>query len=136
MAAATEPRMTKEREGAIYVRGVAGAVKIFEGTLVALSATGYAQPGATSTTLIADGMACETVDNLAGAAGVKTIKIKKGEFYFANSAAGDLITRAEIGDQVYIVDDQTVAKTSGGATRTIAGKVTDVDAKGVWVKVG
>lgn len=137
MVAATEIRMTKEREGAVYGRGVAAGVKIFEGTLVALSATGYAQPGAAAATLVADGMALDTVDNVAGAAGAKTVRVKKGEFHFANSAAGDLITRAEIGDNAFIVDDQTVAKTNpGGNTRSIAGKITDLNATGVWVKVG
>jgi hypothetical protein len=48
-----------------------------------------------------------------------------------------LITRAEIGDDCYIVDDSTVAKTNpGGNTRSVAGKIVDVDAKGVWVRIG
>ena len=59
-----------------------------------------------------------------------------GVFRFENSSAGDAITRAEIGDDCYIVDDQTVAKTDGTDTRSLADKVDDVDANGVWVKVG
>ena len=39
-----------------------------------------------------------------------------------------------MGSDCYIVDDQTVAKTNGGATRCVAGKVWDVDAEGVWVE--
>ena len=52
---------------------------------------------------------------------------------FANSAAADAITLADIGADCYIVDDQTVAKTSATNTRSVAGKVFDVDAEGVWV---
>jgi len=47
-----------------------------------------------------------------------------------------MIAAAEIGTYCYIVDDQTVAKTDGTATRSSAGKVFDVDAQGVWVEIG
>ena len=57
-----------------------------------------------------------------------------GVFRYANSAAGDLIATADIGTVCYIVDDQTVAKTSATATRSPAGIVEDVDANGVWVR--
>lgn len=135
MAALTEGRTTKKRDAKSFGRQIAANVKIHEGSLVALSATGYATPGAVATTLVADGLALATVDNLGGAAGAKTVTVEKGTFQFANSAAGDLITIAEIGDDAYIVDDQTVAKTNGGATRSVAGKIMDVDAQGVWVKI-
>ncbi|MCY1460857.1 hypothetical protein D9M71_784510 [compost metagenome] len=56
-------------------------------------------------------------------------------FAFANSAAGDEITRADIGATAYIVDDQTVAKTDGTSTRSVAGTIRDVDSDGVWVEI-
>ena len=34
----------------------------------------------------------------------------------------------------YIVDDETVAKTDGTATRSAAGKVVGLDSDGVWVE--
>lgn len=135
MAALTEPRTTAKRDSKSFGRGVAATKKIYEGSLVCLSATGYATPGATATTLVADGLALETVDNTSGADGALTVQVEKGTFRFANSTAGDAITRAEIGDDCYIVDDQTVAKTNGGTTRSVAGKIMDVDALGVWVKI-
>ena len=52
---------------------------------------------------------------------------------FANSAAADLITLADLGSTVFVVDDQTVAKTSATSTRSAAGKVVDVDTTGVWI---
>lgn len=45
-------------------------------------------------------------------------------------------TAADIGSDCYIVDDQTVAKTNGTNTRSVAGKIMDVDAQGVWVRSG
>ena len=134
MVALTEGRTTKARELRYVSRQMAAAVKIHEGSLVALTATGYATPGAVSATLKKPGKARATVDNLAGAAGAKAVEVEYGCFQWANSAAGDLITIADIGGTAFIVDDQTVAKTNGAGTRSAAGEIVDVDAQGVWVK--
>lgn len=134
MAALTKDRDTKMRAGDIYVHPVKAATKIFAGSLVCLDAAGNAQPGAVATTLIAVGRAESQVDNSAGAAGDETVHVRKGTFLWGNSTSTDAITRAEIGDDCYVVDDQTVAKTSGTSTRSIAGKIRDVDAQGVWVE--
>ena len=50
--------------------------------------------------------------------------------------AGNEFTAADIQKDCYIVDDQTVAKTSGTNTRSVAGKVIEVEADGVFVRVG
>lgn len=128
-------RDTPERSGVDFSFPVAAATKIYAGALVCLNAAGNAVPGATSTTLIAVGRADEQVDNTGGAIGDKVVAVRKGVFRFNNSAAGDAITKAEIGDSAYIVDDATVAKTSGTNTRSVAGKIVDVDADGVWVEI-
>jgi hypothetical protein len=111
----------------------AAAVIIYAGSLVARDAAGNAIPGATAVGILGAGRAAETVDNALGLAGAKTVEVEKGVFRFDNLAA-DLVTIADIGNPCYIVDDQTVAATDGGATRSIAGTVFDVDAQGVWVK--
>ena len=134
MTALTKDRDTKQRDGVLFVMPVAAAKKIFAGSLVATDASGNATPGATATTLKGAGRAEEQVDNSAGSAGDETVRIKKGVFQFGNSAGGDEITRADIGNDCYIVDDQTVAKTDGTSTRSVAGKIADVDAGGVFVK--
>lgn len=126
---------TKSRDGKTFNRALAANVKVWQGAFVALTAAGYATPGAVATTLKADGVALSTVDNTGGAAGDKSVEVEKGTFQFKNSAAGDAITIADINNDCYIVDDETVAKTNGGATRSIAGKIVDVDALGVWVRV-
>jgi hypothetical protein len=134
MTAATTDRNTKSRDGKDFGLPVAAATKIFAGTIAAINAGGYATKGATSTTLAAVGIAQETVDNSAGANGDVTIKVARGCYRLANSASADAITLADVGNDCYIVDDQTVAKTDGTSTRSIAGKVRDVDADGVWVE--
>ena len=134
MAALTKDRNTPARSGDVSQPGVKGATEIFAGSLVAMDANGYAVPGATATTLKGLGRAEEHVDNSAGADGDLTVRVGRGIYRFANSASTDAITFSEVGDDCYIVDDQTVAKTDGTGTRSVAGKIHDVDADGVWVK--
>lgn len=106
------------------------AAKIFKGGLVVRDASGYLIKGSTATTLIPMGVAQETVDNTSGANGDKSATLATGAFEFENSTAGDLIGLTEIGVDVWIVDDQTVAKTNGGATRSRAGKCVGVTSAG------
>ena len=127
-------RKTISREGATLVLPVAEAAKIFAGSLVAVDANGYATPGAVATTLKGVGRAEQQADNTLGADGDITVEVRKGVYLFANSADTDEITRAQIGSNCYIVDDETVAKTDATGTRSVAGVVFDVDADGVWVK--
>lgn len=135
MSALTADRNTPRREGEKRVIPVAAATLIYAGALVAINAAGNAVPFSVATTLKSAGRAERRTDNSAGIAGEVSVEVSAGIFCFANSAAADLITRADIGADCYGVDDQTVAKTSATNTRSIAGKVFDVDARGVWVKI-
>lgn len=132
--ALTAERDTIQRPGSRLNLPVAAAKKIYAGALVARDGSGNATPGAAATTILGVGRAKETVDNSAGSAGDLNVEIDKGIFRFANSTSTDLITRADIGNDCYIVDDQTVAKTNGSSSRSVAGKVFDVDSLGVWVE--
>lgn len=134
MVAATAERAGAARDNRNFNDPVEAAAKIFAGTIVCLNAAGNAVKGSTALNLKAIGRARTSADNTNGAAGAIVVESETGTFHFANSAAGDLIARADITADCYIVDDQTVAKTSGGATRSIAGKIADVDAQGVWVR--
>lgn len=132
----TADRNTVRREGEDFEFPVKGATKIYAGSIVAIdSANGYATKGAASTTLKAVGVAQALADNSGGADGAINVKVRRGVYRFANSSAGDAITLAELNSDCYIVDDQTVAKTNGSGTRSVAGKVRDVDAAGVWVEI-
>lgn len=136
MTALTADRDTPRRNGDRAVGPVAAATKILAGAIVcAQTGAAYLTKGATATTLRGIGVAEETADNTAGAAGAINVPYRRdGWFRFANSAAGDQITLADVGSDCYIVDDQTVAKTNGTNTRSVAGKVRDVDAMGVWIE--
>lgn len=136
MAALTQERDTQRRIGGQGVGPVAAATKIFAGSIVcAQTGANFLTKGATATTLRGIGIAEKTADNSAGAAGAINVEYRRDGWYrFANSAAGDLITLADVGADCFIVDDQTVAKTNGTNTRSVAGKVRDVDATGVWIE--
>jgi hypothetical protein len=135
MAALTADRATPRRDIPRHTYDVAASTKIFAGAMVVLAA-GYAKGGVTATGLVCVGRAEKYVDNSAGANGDQQVEVYSGVFRWNNSASTDLIARTEIGSDCYIVDDNTVAKTSASATRSVAGKVVDVDALGVWVASG
>lgn len=131
MAALTSARNTPSRRGAITAVPLAAATTVYQGGIACRNAAGYGTPGATATTLKAVGIWRQTVTN-AGAAGAAFAEAERGCFRFDN-LPGDAITIADIGGTAYIVDDQTVARTNGTNTRSVAGIIRDVDATGVWV---
>lgn len=133
MAALTSDRNTTMRQGDMRETPVAASVQIFKGALVMRDTDGNIKPGATETGAVGVGRAEEAADNSGGAAGDLTVKWRSGVFQYANSAGADEIDASDIGTVCYIVDDQTVAATDGTGTRSKAGIVEDVDARGVWV---
>lgn len=136
MAALTADRNTPLRANEQFSFPVAASTKIFAGSLVCLNASGYLTKGAVSTALKTVGVAEAGADNSAGANGAIVAKVRRGLFKFGNSASTDLIALANVGSACYVVDDQTVALTSGSSTRSVAGTIRDVDADGgVWVEI-
>lgn len=137
MTALSADRIAPQRAtGDWFSDPVKASSAIYGGALVVLDASGWAVKASTATGLTVRGVAVKAADNSAGANGDVNVETERGVFRFANSASTDAITRAEIGDVCYIVDDQTVAKTDGSSARSAAGTIVDVDAQGVWVRVG
>lgn len=127
-------RNTPMKDGEVVAVPMAANAKIFAGALTVANATGYAAPGSTATTLTYLGRAEEYKDNTGGADGAMTILVRRKKAFKWKNAAADLITQAELGKTCYIVDDETVAKTNGGNTRSAAGKVVGIESDGVWVE--
>lgn len=134
MTALNSGRNTTMRLGDHRVEPMAAAVKIFAGAIVMRNAAGHVTKGATATGCIGVGRASDTFDNSAGAAGDLRCEYRTGVFGYANHAA-DLVTQADVGKLCYIVDDQTVAKTHGGNTRSPAGYVDGIEGGTVWVRL-
>lgn len=133
MTALSTARRTLERSGDRRVFPVKAATTIHQGSMVAIDANDLAVPMSTATTLRGAGRAEDSVVN-DGANGAESVTVGAGIYRFDNSAAADLISQADIGLPCYGVDDQTVAKTDGTGTRSVAGTIFDIDADGVWVK--
>lgn len=130
MAALISERNTIQLRGDTRVEPMAAAVKVWKGSILMRNAAGLITKGATATGCIAVGRAEETVDNTGGAA---SVEYRRGVYGFSNSAGVDLIAQADIGKPCFIVDDQTVAKTNGSATRSPAGIIDGVEGSTVWV---
>lgn len=135
MAPMTSDRNTPQSVGDNRVGPAAASAKIFAGAMLMRNAAGYLLPGQTATGAHGVGRAQEPADNTGGADGDVSVRFDPGIFRFENSPPPtDQITVADIGNVAWIVDDQTVAKTNGGGTRSAAGLIEDVDALGVWVR--
>ena len=115
---------------------VAASTTIYRGSAVCLDSSGNAVAPSAATGLITVGVASAKVDNSAGAAGALKVSTRAGIYGFANSAAGDAITAAEIGDVCYWVDGGTVAKTDGTGTRSVAGVIVRIESSLVFVNIG
>lgn len=130
MTASTADRDSAKRLGHDAAYPVAASKNCYLGCLAVL-ASGRLQPMTTATGLVAVGVFRE---GSLQAAQDTMVKVERDGWHrFANSPAGDAITLSDVGSDCYGVDDQTVAKTSGSSTRSVAGVVRDVDASGVWI---
>lgn len=106
-------------------------------------ATGMAKEGVTELGAIALGFVGRNenasvdgiYDNTGGADDAFRVRIEPRTKKLQNSGA-DPITQAMRGLDCYIVDNQTVAATNGGGTRSVAGKVILVESDGVYVEIG
>jgi hypothetical protein len=132
MTALTADRNTPRLEGDERSGTLGATQEIFAGAMLMRNAAGDLIEGAVATGAFGVGIALERKTSVG--AGATSIRYRSGIFRFANSSAGDLITKADIGAACYIIDDQTVAKTNGTNTRSPAGVIDGVDALGVWVR--
>lgn len=119
---------------------------VFNGGVVVRTG-GYGRAGFTGLGLVAIGFADfegawpsvtgnASVDGGVLSNGKSAIRVRQGLGRLNNSTSTDQIAAADIGKLCFLVDDQTVAKTDGGGTRSIAGVIEEVDSQGVWVSIG
>lgn len=136
MASSTD-RNTRQVAGITRAFPVAASTLIWAGTIACLNASGLLVAGSTSATLRCVGVAPKRIDNAAGGASAISGEVEAGVFGpFNNSASADAIALADVGTTCFIVDNDTVAKTSNSNARSAAGTVWDVTPQGVWVKFG
>ena len=106
MAATTTDRDSKRSDGKLKSIKMA-AVKMPKGALACINTSGYVTNGADTASFLFAGVSYEAVDNSAGSAGDKEIRIEKsGEHLFAFGAGN--AAQTSIGKEVCITDNQTV----------------------------
>lgn len=107
MSALTAARDAKRQDGKLLSYKLGAAKTVYKGGLVAvLQSTGYAQAAGDTSGTVVVGVAHETVDNSAGSAGDKSVRVEKtGVYQF--SKTGAVIT--DVSKLVYVSDDQTVS---------------------------
>lgn len=99
-------RNTPRKDGVLVPFAVVANDIIFGGSLTAVNAAGHLNPGSDTAGLIFAGVADHRADNTGGAAGAITCNVRRrGLFLFKMATA---ITIANIGDNVFLVDDESV----------------------------
>lgn len=126
MAAATANREDKRQDGKLKAHPVAAATVLYKGTLACHNASGYLKPGADTASFKFAGVTYEKCDNNSGANGDQECRVEKtGEYEFVYNG-GDA-TQALVGQEVYVVDDQTVDEDAAVTTQDLkCGVITEV----------
>jgi len=106
MTALTEDKALQKSDGVELDFPMAASEKIFGGALCCVNANGYALEGSDTAGLIFQGIANEQVDNSSGANGDKNVVLRRRGLVLA--ILDTAITQANVGDNVFLVDDQTV----------------------------
>lgn len=129
---ASRDTLTRRIVGKISIPLKANAV-VYKGGMVAVDATGYGVDAATATGYQLVVIATADADNTGGASGAISVDCYECDAYMTNSGT-DACDATCLGNHVWVQDDQTVAKTNGTSTRSIAGRCTGFDSGGVWVR--
>jgi hypothetical protein len=130
----SKDRNTPRKDGVLVSAPVVAADIIFGGSLVAVNAAGYLNPGSDTAGLIFHGVADERADNAAGANGdIKCNVRRRGLFLFA---LGTAITQANVGDNVFLDDDQTVDLAANVDNNIFCGIIAEyVSANLAWIDI-
>jgi hypothetical protein len=108
--------------------------KLWVGGMAAVDSSGYFVDPTATTALFLAGIVQpkagypQVYDNTGGANGAIVARVQEGVFSFLSGGGGDALTIANRYQPVFVMDDQTVGATDGGATpRSLAGILMDID---------
>lgn len=115
---------------------------MLKGALVGVNASGFVTgmaPGTAGLRFV--GVAGETVDNAAGAAGDKSLNVAKAGSFVMKAASGFTPAQADLGKEVYAASDWEVQTASAGLTNAykvgtiVALETTSTGAVGVRIRI-
>lgn len=134
MTALTEDKSIQRKEGVEIPLPVAASEEIFGGGLTAVNANGYALAGSDTSGLIFVGIADEAKDNSSGSDGDLEVNIRRRGL--VKAIMGTAITQANVGDNVFLVDDQTVDLTANVTHNIFCGIIADyIDSTHAWIDI-
>lgn len=134
MTALTQDFQIERRDGDIQEYPVVADDIIYGGSLVAVNAAGYALPGSDTAGLIFQGVAEARADNAGGAAGDINVEVRRRGVF--KLTAGSAVAQANVGDPVYLVDDQTVDIAADTTNDIFCGVIVGfIDSTHVWVDI-
>jgi len=107
---------------------------IYGGALVCVNTAGYALPGADTAGLIFEGVAIDQVDNSSGVAGAKSVTLRRRGLF--KMLLGTAISQANVGDNVFLVDDATVDIAANTNNDIFCGIIAGyIDSTHAWVDI-
>lgn len=106
---------------------ILAAVKLQQGNAVGLTAAGWLGLVTSTGVIKAVGVSDKLYDNTAGASGAFTALYQVGVFPFASGTGVDALTVANLWQEVFFIDANTVGATDGQGTRLSAGILVDFD---------
>ena len=134
MTALSADKKTEYTDGVIQSFPVDDADTIYAGAFVCVNADGYLVPGADTAGLIFQGVSTEYVDNSAGSDGDEDCEVRRRGLFKA--LMGTAITQANVGDNVFLVDDQTVDLTAHTTNDIFCGIIAGyIDTTHAWIDI-
>jgi len=134
MTALSEDKNIELQDGVEKDFQVAASEKIYGGALACVNAAGYALEGSDTAGLIFQGIAMSQKDNLSGSNGDLTIVLRRRGLI--NCVMATAITIANVGDNVFLVDDQTVDLTANVTNNIFCGIIAGyIDTTHAWIDI-
>jgi len=134
MTALTEDKKLEYTEGVEVDVPMDDADLIYGGAFVCVNADGYAVEGEDAANLIFMGVAVEQKDNSSGADGDEDIVVRRRGLFKA--ILDTAITQANVGDNVFLVDDQTVDLVANVTHNIFCGIIAKyIDSTHAWIDI-
>lgn len=133
MTALTKDRKLERMDGVQAAFPVKAGSTIYGGALVAVDATGYLVRGSDTAGLVFQGIAMDRYDNALGQSGDLVAIVQRRGLVLCKIAAA---VQADVGKNVFLLDDQTVSLTAGATHKIICGVIAAIaDGTTVWVDI-
>lgn len=134
MTALSSDVQIERKEGLYLGYPVKASTTIYSGALVAVDANGWALPGADTAGLVFQGVANQAADNSSGSNGDKTVVVSRTGLW--KLTLGSTISQANVGDKVYLSDDQTVDLAANTTNDVLVGVIAGfIDSTHAWVDI-